>query len=207
MYVDADYANDRITRRSKTGWLIFLDSNLVAYGSRLQTSTARSSTEAEYIAMSMAVKELLWVRNIMMSICFKIKSLIQVREDNQPAIELAENAMASKRTRGMDIKHHWIRHYVENGTIKIVHTHITTTSRRYDETTTKRPFLEIQRLRGHRSGRTNDSENKLKPLHRYATKKLKHGPRLKCHPEGETRPVTHVFSTFTALTKIEKDTL
>ena len=137
--------NDRITRRSKTGWLIFLDSNLVAYGSRLQTSTARSSTEAEYIAMSMAVKELLWVRNIMTSIGFKIKSPIQVREDNQPAIELAENAMASKRTRGMDIKHHWIRHYVDNGSIKIVYTH--TSQQQADGMTKplpKGPFLKFR---------------------------------------------------------------
>jgi hypothetical protein len=144
MYVDADYANDRITRRSKTGWLIFLDSNLVAYGSRLQTSTARSSTEAEYIAMLMAVKELLWVRNIMTSIGFKIKSLIQVREDNQPAIELAENAMASKRTRGMDIKHHWIRHYVDNGSIKIVYTH---TSQQADGMTKPLPKWSFLKFR------------------------------------------------------------
>ena len=145
MYVDADYANDRIARRSKTGWLIFLDDNLVAFGSRLQTSTARSSTEAEYMAMSMAVKELLWVRNIMTSIGFKIKLPIQVKEDNQPAIELAENAMASKRTRGMDIKHHWIRHYVENGTIKIIYTH--TSQQQADGMTKplpKGPFLKFR---------------------------------------------------------------
>jgi hypothetical protein len=57
MYVDSDYANDRVARRSKTRWLIFLNGNLVSFGSRLQTSVARSSTEAEYMALSMAAKE------------------------------------------------------------------------------------------------------------------------------------------------------
>ena len=145
MYVDSDYANDRVARRSKTGWLIFLNNNLVAFGSRLQTSTARSSTEAEYIAMSMAVKELLWVRNILTSIGFKVKAPIQVREDNQPAIELAKNAMASKRTRGMDIKHHWIRHYVDNGAIEVVYTH--TSQQKADGMTKslpKGPFLKFR---------------------------------------------------------------
>ena len=72
----------------------------------------------------MAAKELLWVRNILTSVGFKVKVPMKILEDNQPAIELAKNAMASKRTRGMDIKHHWIRHYIDNGamTVEYIHT-------------------------------------------------------------------------------------
>ena len=82
MFVDSDYANDRIARRSKTGWLIFLNGNLVSFGSRLQTSVARSSTEAEYMALSMAAKELLWVRNILTSVGFKVKVPMKILEEN-----------------------------------------------------------------------------------------------------------------------------
>jgi len=123
MSVDPDYANDWISRRSRAGRIIYLNNDVVAYGSRLQPSVARSSTEAEYMAMSMACKELRWTKNILLSIGLRVASPIEVYEDNQPAAELAKHAMSMKRSRHMDIAHHWIRHYVANGTIKIVYQH------------------------------------------------------------------------------------
>jgi hypothetical protein len=123
MYVDSDFANDRVRRHSRAGWLIYLNGDLVGFGSRLQTSPAQSSTEAEYMALSMAMRELLWIRNILVSVGITLKQPIVVFEDNQPAIDLSENAMASKRSRSIDTKHHWIRHYVNNGTIKLSYIH------------------------------------------------------------------------------------
>jgi len=123
MYVDSDFANDRVGRRSRAGWLIFLNGDLVSFGSRLQVSVAQSSTEAEYMALSMAGKELLWIRNILTSIGICLKTPIIVFEDNQPCIELAENAMSSKRSRHIDMKHHWLRYYVNNGIFKLTYCH------------------------------------------------------------------------------------
>ena len=123
MYVDSDFANDRVRRHSRAGWLIYLNGDLVGFGSRLQTSPAQSSTEAEYMTLSMAMRELLWIRNILVSVGITLKQPIVVFEDNQPAIDLSENAMASKRSRSIDTKHHWIRHYVNNGTIKLSYIH------------------------------------------------------------------------------------
>ena len=145
MYVDADFANDRVGRRSRTGWLIYLNGDLVSFGSRLQTSPAQSSTEAEYMALSMAGKELLWVRNILNSIGIVLTTPIIIFEDNQPAIDISENAMSSKRSRSIDIKHHWLRHYVSNGTLKLTYCH--TKRQRADGMTkalTKGPFANFR---------------------------------------------------------------
>ena len=66
----------------------------------------------------MTGKELLWIRNILSSIRVCFKTHIIVFEDNQPCIELAENAMSSKRSRHIDMKHQWLRYYMDNGFFK-----------------------------------------------------------------------------------------
>ena len=49
--VDADHAGDTVTRRSRTGFLVFLNSSLVYYSSKKQTSVESSSFGSEFIAM------------------------------------------------------------------------------------------------------------------------------------------------------------
>ena len=98
------------------------------------------------MAMSMACKELLWIRNILVSIGLRVASPIKVYEDNQPAAELAKHAMSMKRSRHMDIAHHWIRHYVANKTIEIMYQH--TSVQRADGMTkalTKGPYEKFQK--------------------------------------------------------------
>ena len=97
------------------------------------------------MALSMAGKELLWVRNILNSIGIVLTTPIIIFEDNQPAIDLSENAMSSKRSRSIDIKHHWLRHYVSNSTLKLTYCH--TKRQRADGMTkalTKGPFANFR---------------------------------------------------------------
>ena len=106
------------TRKSVSGWCIFLCGNLVFWKSRGQKTTALSSTEAEYIALSELCVEILHVRNLLTFIKVTIEYPIQVQVDNVGAIFLATN-YTGKRTRHIDAKYHFIRDYVEDGTVKI----------------------------------------------------------------------------------------
>ena len=63
IYSDADYAGDRNNRRSRTGYAIIVMGGLVSWQSKLQTTIATSTTEAEYQAAASAIKEGLWIRN------------------------------------------------------------------------------------------------------------------------------------------------
>ena len=77
---------------------------------------ARSSAEAEYMALSMVIRMLLWLVNIIESIPGQfIRRPIRVLEDNLPCINLADNHAASKFTRHIGIAHHFLREHCHGG--------------------------------------------------------------------------------------------
>ena len=113
---DSDWATWKGSRRSRTGWLIWLNMCLIAFGSKLQPSIALSSAEAEYMALSHVIRILLWILNIIRGIPGQFVQLpIDVCGDNKPAICLANNHAASKFTRHIGIQHHFLRDHCEGG--------------------------------------------------------------------------------------------
>ena len=115
-YVDSDWANCKATRRSRTGWLIRLNGDLICFGSKLQSAVARSSAEAEYMALSMIIRMLLWLINIIEGIPGQfIRRPIPVYEDNKPCINLTDNHAAAKYTRHIGIAHHFLRDHCHGG--------------------------------------------------------------------------------------------
>ncbi|MDV3194008.1 MAG: Ty1/Copia family ribonuclease HI, partial [Sweet potato little leaf phytoplasma] len=61
-FVDSDYAANLDKRRSLTGYIFTFFGNVISWKSNLQSVVALSSTEAEYIALSEAVKEAMWLK-------------------------------------------------------------------------------------------------------------------------------------------------
>ena len=78
---------------------------------------ATSTCGAEYMALSLAVKELIWVYMLLKTMGINVMKPIIVYEDNRSCIKVAENATAMRRTKAIDIRHHFLREHVENGTI------------------------------------------------------------------------------------------
>ena len=67
-HCDSDWATWKASRRSRSGWLIYLFRNLISFGNKLQSAVALSSAEAEYMSLSNIVKILLWIIHIIESI-------------------------------------------------------------------------------------------------------------------------------------------
>src|SRR5687768_5936850 len=59
-YSDADWASCPDSRRSTSGFYIYLGNNLVSWSSKRQTTVSRSSAEVEYRAVVHAVAECCW---------------------------------------------------------------------------------------------------------------------------------------------------
>ena len=115
-HVDSDWAAWKASRRSRTGYLIYLNKCLIAFGSKLQSAVATSSAEAEYMALALITKILLWLINMIEAIPGQfIRKPIKVYEDNKPCINLANNHAASKFTRHIGIAHHFLRDHYESG--------------------------------------------------------------------------------------------
>ena len=107
-YADADWAADRNTRRSINGYVLMLAGGAVAWTSRKQKTVALSSTEAEYISLSDAARQIAWVENLFYEIGAPIKSIL-LSVDNQGAIFWAQNPAQEHRSKHIDIRYHFVR--------------------------------------------------------------------------------------------------
>ena len=84
---------------------------------------ALSSTEAEYVALTQASKEAMWLRRLLEELkVLDGGGATLIHEDNQSAIALANNPIYHARTKHIDIKHHFVRELVDSGIIDVVHT-------------------------------------------------------------------------------------
>ncbi|GJU98075.1 retrovirus-related pol polyprotein from transposon TNT 1-94 [Tanacetum coccineum] len=117
-YADADHAGCQDTRRSTSGSAQFLGDKLVSWSSKKQKSTAISTTEAEYIAMSGCCAQILWMRSQLTDYGFAFNK-IPLYCDNHSAIALCYNNVQHSRSKHIDIQHHFIREQVEKGVVEL----------------------------------------------------------------------------------------
>ena len=120
VYTDSDYAGDEDTRISVSGFVIYVMGVPVCWKSKAQNHVTLSSSEAEFVALSEAAKEIKFVVQILESMDIKVKKPVIVRVDNNGAIFMSENVAATGKTKHMDIRYHFVREFVEDGLIKIV---------------------------------------------------------------------------------------
>lgn len=119
MYSDADWGSEIDDRKSCSGFVIKLCNGAICWGSKRQPITALSSTEAEYIALSTSVREILWLKQLAGEIDEHLNGHANVYCDNQGALRLAETEAFRPRTKHIDIRYHHIRELVEKGVINI----------------------------------------------------------------------------------------
>jgi len=120
-YSDADFAGDKETHISVTGYVVYLMNVPVCWQSHGQKSVTLSTTEAEYVACSEVVKEVLFILQLLrhLQVKIKIQLPIRVHVDNIGAIFLAENQNSSDRTKHVDNRYHFVRQYIKDGTVLI----------------------------------------------------------------------------------------
>ena len=119
-FSDSDYAGDSDGRKSVSGYVIFLNGMPVAWRSKQQRSVTLSSTEAEYVAVSEVMTEILFIREILEFLGVEIDFPILVHVDNIGAIYLAQQAGTSIRTKHVDTRYHFVREYIEDGVVKVI---------------------------------------------------------------------------------------
>ena len=144
-YSDSDWASDKDTRRSVTAYVYTLGGAAVSWSSRLQPTVALSSSESEYMAVASATQEAIHLRRLLGSLGFNQGNPTVLYCDNQGAIAMADNPIMHKRTKHIDIRHHFIREVVSRGEVEL--RYIPTGDQIADLLTKALPRATVQRHR------------------------------------------------------------
>jgi len=119
-YCDSDYAGDRATQKSVSGFILFLMGVAILWRSKAQQSVTLSSSEAEYVSLSEAAKDVKFVYQILQTMNIKVKTPIVVRVDNVGAIFMSENIATTGRAKHVDIRYRFVNEMVGEEFLKIV---------------------------------------------------------------------------------------
>ena len=92
----------------------------MSWRSKKQTVVALSTAEAEYVALAAAAQEAVWIQNVLKGLSESVSQTCTIHEDNQSAIAIARNPQFHGRTKHIDIKFHFVRQQLENGTIALL---------------------------------------------------------------------------------------
>jgi hypothetical protein len=96
-----------------------LNDSPISWESKRQPMVALSSTEAEYITLTQAAKKAIWLRRILADLGHPQASATTIYEDNQSTIKMTEQPGEHRRTKHIDIRHHFIREKVESNEIRV----------------------------------------------------------------------------------------
>jgi len=119
-FSDSDFGGDKEIRISVAGFIVYFMGVPISWKSKGQKTVALSSSEAEYVALPEAAKEIKFVYQVLISMDFKVKLPIIVHVDNLGTILMSENVSVSQRTKHVDIRYRFVQEFVLDGFIKII---------------------------------------------------------------------------------------
>ena len=117
-FADADLGGCADSGKSTTGYVFTIGGTAISWMSRLQKSVALSTTEAEYMAIAEAAKELIWLKNFLSELGMKQEDCV-LHCDNQSAVHLAKNPVFHSRTKHIQMRYHFIRELIADGTLNL----------------------------------------------------------------------------------------
>jgi hypothetical protein len=115
-YSDSDYAGCKIDRKSTPGTCQLLGRSLISWSSKKQNFVALSTVEAKYVSAGSCCAQLLWIKQTLLDCGVKF-DCIPLLCDNESAVKIVTDPVQHKRTKRIDICHHFLRDHVSKGDI------------------------------------------------------------------------------------------
>ncbi|GJX30973.1 ribonuclease H-like domain-containing protein [Tanacetum coccineum] len=119
-YSDADWAKCTVTRKSVTGYCVFLNNSPVSWKSKKQNTLSKSSTEAEYRALASVTSEVIWILKILKDLQIEKLLPVSLHYDSNLAIKIDVNIVFHERTKHLEIDLHFVRENILKGVVKTV---------------------------------------------------------------------------------------
>ncbi|GKC12993.1 ribonuclease H-like domain-containing protein, partial [Tanacetum coccineum] len=120
-YTYVDWAGCPVTRRSTSGYCVFLGDNLLSWSAKWQVTLSRSSAKAEYRGVTNVVAETAWIQNLLLELHTPLSTATLVYYDNVSAVYMSTNPVQHQRTKHIDIDIHFVREYVASGQVRVLH--------------------------------------------------------------------------------------
>ena len=110
-YTDSDFQSDIDDRKSTSGYVFICNGGAVSWKSSKQSTTADSTTEAEYIAASDAAKEAVWIKKFVteLTVVPSIESAVPLHCDNNGAVIQAKEPRSHQKSKHIERRYHIIR--------------------------------------------------------------------------------------------------
>ena len=117
---DSNNAGDPVSRQSISGFILYVPGVLVSWQWKAQKSISLSRSEAAYIALSEATKEVMFVVQLLGSMKIAIKYPVMVKVDKIGAIFMASNIATTCHTKHVDIWYKFVNEYAEDRVVEVV---------------------------------------------------------------------------------------
>ena len=117
-FSDSYFAGCKIDKKSTSGTCHMLESSLISWHCKKQACVPLSTAEAEYIAAGSCCAQTLWLRQQLSDFGILLNK-IPIQCDNTSVVNLSKNPVMHSRTKHIEIKHHFLREHIDNGTCEI----------------------------------------------------------------------------------------
>ncbi len=125
-YTNSNWAEDQNIKRSISEYAFNVDSEVISWFSKRQSIVTLSICETEYTEQTLAIKETIWLRNLMTQLTNDVEysQAIMIYEDNQDVIALIKNSQFHARTKHINIQTHFIKEKVIEDSIDLIYVSI-----------------------------------------------------------------------------------
>lgn len=121
VYSNADWGRCLSSRRSLTGYCIFLGESLVSWKIKKQKTVSKSLAESEYSSMFETTSELVWISRLLHDLQKPVQFPISLHCDNRAVQHIVENPVFDNRAKHLDLDCHYVQDKLLEGFLRTHH--------------------------------------------------------------------------------------